>query len=226
MLGLLGLFGAAALCGYLLGSIPTAYLVVRWVTRGAVDIRQAGDGNAGANNVNRVCGRRWAILVGAVDIAKGVAAVLAFNLLYRLVSPALVGSSPDLPDPLAPAFALTPAGMLAGAATMAGQIWPIWLKFHGGRGAATALGITGAALPVPVLLMALPCIALLLLTRSTIIALPFIYLASLVLARAIFDVGWGTLAYCLGVFITVGAVHFWGVQARRPDSPTTAGGCR
>ena len=84
---MLGLFGAAALCGYLLGSIPTAYLAVRWATRGAVDIRQAGDGNAGANNVNRVCGRRWAILVGAVDIAKGVAAVLAFNLAVPSVQP-------------------------------------------------------------------------------------------------------------------------------------------
>ncbi len=220
---MLGLFGAAALCGYLLGSIPTAYLAVRWVTRGAVDIRQAGDGNAGANNVNRVCGRRWAILVGAVDIAKGVAVVLAFNLLSRLVNPALAGIPSGLPDSLAPAFALTPVGMLAGAATMAGQIWPIWLKFHGGRGAATALGITGAALPAAVLIMALPCIAVLVLTRSTIIALPFIYLTSMVLARAVFDVGWGAIGYCLGIFIAVGAVHFWAVRSRRPVGRATPG---
>ena len=220
---MLGLFGAAALCGYLLGSVPTAYLAVRWVTGGAVDIRQAGDGNAGANNVNRVCGRRWAILVGAADIAKGVAAVLAFNLLSRLVNPALAGSPSGLPDSLAPAFALTPAGMLAGVAAMAGQIWPIWLKFRGGRGAATALGITGAALPVAVLTMALPCIAVLLLTRSTIIALPFIYLTSMVLARAVFDVGWGAIGYCLGIFIAVGAVHFWAVRSRRPDGGSTPG---
>ena len=220
---MLGLLGAAALCGYLLGSIPTAYLVVRWVTRGAVDIRQAGDGNAGANNVNRVCGRRWAILVGAADIAKGVAAVLAFNLLSRLVNPALAGIPSGLPDSLAPAFALTPAGMLAGAAAMAGQIWPIWLKFHGGRGAATALGITGAALPAAALIMALPCIAVLLLTRSTIIALPFIYLTSIVLARAVFGVGWGAIGYCLGIFIAVGAVHFWALRSRRPIGGATPG---
>ena len=220
---MLGLFGAAALCGYLLGSIPTAYLAVRWVTRGAVDIRQAGDGNAGANNVNRVCGRRWAILVGAADIAKGVAAVLAFNLLSRLVNPALAGIPSGLPDALATAFALTPVGMLAGAAAMAGQIWPIWLKFHGGRGAATALGITGAALPAAVLIMALPCIVVLLLTRSTIIALPFIYLTSMVLARAVFGVGWGAIGYCLGIFIAVGAVHFWAVRSRRPAGGSTPG---
>ena len=220
---MLGLFGAAALLGYLLGSIPTAYLVVRWVTRGAVDIRRAGDGNAGANNVNRVCGRRWAVLVGAADIAKGVAAVLAFNLISRLVNPALAGSPSGLPDPLAPIFALTPAGMLAGAAAMAGQIWPIWLRFRGGRGAATALGITGAALPAAVLIMALPCIALLVLTRSTIIALPFIYLTSMVLARAIFGVGWGPIGYCLGVFIAVGAVHFWSVRSRRPAGGASPG---
>ena len=213
----------AALSGYLLGSIPTAYLVVRWVTKGAVDIRRAGDGNSGANNVNRVCGRRWAILVGAVDIVKGVAAVLVFNLLFRLVNPALTGSPSGLPDPLAPIFALTPTGMLAGAAAMVGQIWPIWLKFRGGRGAATALGITGAALPAAVLVMALPCVALLMLTRSTIIALPFIYLTSMVLARAIFGVGWGPIGYCLGVFIAVGVVHFWAVRSRQPAVGATSG---
>ena len=239
---MLWLSGLAVLLGYLLGSFPTAYLVVRRVTNGAVDIRRAGDGNAGANNVNRICGRRWAILVAAVDIAKGVAAVSAFNLFSHLVNPAagdsalsssgawipafagmtggipgMTGGIPGMTGaPLATVFALTPAGMLAGAATMAGQIWPVWLKFHGGRGAATALGVTGAALPVPVALMALPCAVLLLLTRSTIIALPFIYLTSAVVARAIFGVGWGTVAYCLGVFIAVGAVHFWGVRARRP----------
>ena len=213
---MLWLSGAAVLLGYLLGSIPTAYLVVRCVTKGAVDIRRAGDGNAGANNVNRICGRRWAILVGAVDIAKGVVTVLIFNLLSNLVSSPPAGNHFSLPAPLVPAFALTPAGMLAGGAAMAGQIWPVWLKFHGGRGAATALGITGAALPVPVALMALPCLVLLLLTRSTIIALPFIYLTSAVVARAFFGVGWATVAYCLGVFIAVGAVHFWGVRARRP----------
>ena len=220
---MLGLLGAAALGGYLLGSIPTAYLVVRWVTEGVVDIRRAGDGNAGANNVNRICGRRWAILVGVLDIAKGVAAVLVFNLLFRLVNPALASNPSGLPDSLAPVFALTPAGMLAGAAAMAGQIWPVWLKFHGGRGAATALGITGAALPAAVLIMALPCIAVLLLTRSTIVALPFIYLTSMALARAVFGVGWGAIGYCLGVFIVVGAVHFWAVRSRRPASGATPG---
>lgn len=224
---MLWLFGAAALLGYLLGSIPTAYLVVRWVTKGAVDIRRAGDGNAGANNVNRVCGRRWAILVAAVDIAKGVAAVLGFNLLSHLVNPGPAGAwlpaFAEMTDgPLAQVFALTPAAMLAGAAAMAGQIWPVWLKFHGGRGAATALGVTGAALPVPVLIMALPCIALLLLTRSTVIALPFIYLTAAALGRFVFGVGWGTVAYCVGAFIVVGVVHFWGIRARRPPSePTT-----
>ena len=223
---MLWLSGVAVLVGYLLGSLPTAYLVVRQATGGAVDIRQAGDGNAGANNVNRVCGRRWAITVGVVDIAKGVAAVSAFNLSSHLVGPGPDNNPFSLPDPLAAAFVLTPAGMLAGAAVMAGQIWPVWLKFHGGRGAATALGVTGAALPVPVLLLALPCIALLLLTRSTMVALPFIYLASAMLAWALFEVGWAPIGYCLGAFIAVGAVHFWGVRARRPDRGTLAGSGR
>ena len=219
---MLWLSGAAVLLGYLLGSIPTAYLVVGWVTEGAVDIRRAGDGNAGANNVNRICGRWWAITVGAVDIAKGMVAVLTFNLLSNLVSSTPSGNHFSLPGLLSSAFALAPAGMLAGGAAMAGQIWPVWLKFHGGRGAATAVGVVGAALPVPVLLLALPCVALLWFTRSTMIALPFIYLASIALAWALFEVGWGTISYCLGAFIAVGAVHFWGVRARRPDKGSLA----
>ena len=83
--------------------------------------------------------------------------------------------------------------------------------------------LTGAALPAAVLIMALPCIAVLLLTRSTIIALPFIYLTSMALARAVFGVGWEAIGYCLGIFIAVGAVHFWAVRSRRPAGGATPG---
>ena len=214
---------AAGGLGYLLGSIPTAYLAVRYATDGAVDIRRAGDANAGANNVNRICGRRWSIAVGAVDIGKGLVAVVGFNGVSHLIAPASlagpasVDAAFGIPPPSGYLFTLTPAGMLAGVAAMAGQIWPVWLRFHGGRGAATALGITGAVLPVPILLTALPCLAVLLLTRSTIIALPFIYLTATLTAGVFFGAGWYAIGYCLGVFVAVGAVHFWGVRFRRPD---------
>ena len=138
------LSGAAVVIGYLLGSIPTAWLVARRVSRGETDIRQAGDGNAGARNVGQIFGRKWGVFVAAADIAKGAVAVLAFNALADLLVPLRADGAGNLP------------GMLAGVATIVGQIWPVWLRFRGGRGAATAIGVTAAVLPGPALLMMAP----------------------------------------------------------------------
>jgi glycerol-3-phosphate acyltransferase PlsY len=99
----------AVLLGYLLGSIPTAYILV--LLRKRVDIRRAGSGNVGALNTYEVTGSR---LLGAavmvVDAVKGAAAVV-------------LGGPP------------------AGAAAVVGHCYPVWLRFHGGRGLATAAGM-------------------------------------------------------------------------------------
>lgn len=105
---ILGLIGS-----YLIGSFPTAYLLVRLRLR--EDIRNLGSGTVGARNVNRVLGWRSAILVFLLDAAKGAAAIY---LCYRL------GLDPYL-------------GL---AAAVAGHIFPVWLKFQGGKGLATAFG--------------------------------------------------------------------------------------
>ena len=202
------LSGAAVVIGYLLGSIPTAWLVARRASRGETDIRQAGDGNAGARNVGQIFGRKWGVFVAAADIAKGAVAVLAFNALADLLVPLRADGAVNLP------------GMLAGVATIVGQIWPVWLRFRGGRGAATAIGVTAAVLPVPALLMMAPTLAILTITRSTTLALAFIYLSSVVVARTLFGVAWGPIWYCLGVFVAVGAVHFWTVRFRSPAAET------
>ena len=110
--------------------------------------------------------------------------------------------------------------MLAGVATIVGQIWPVWLRFRGGRGAATAIGVTAAVLPGPALLMMAPTLVILTITRSTTLALAFIYLSSVVIARTLFGVAWGPIWYCLGVFVAVGAVHFWTVRFRSPAAET------
>ena len=202
------LSGAAVVIGYLLGSIPTAWLVARRASRGETDIRQAGDGNAGARNVGRIFGRKWGVFVAAADIAKGAVAVLAFNALADLVVPLRADDAVNLP------------GMLAGVATIVGQIWPVWLRFRGGRGAATAIGVTAAVLPGPALLMMVPTLVILTITRSTTLALAFVYLSSVVVAKTMFDVAWGPIWYCLGVFVAVGAVHFWTVRFRNPVAET------
>ncbi len=189
-------WSAAGGLGYLLGSLPTAYLVTQRVGNALADIRLAGDGNAGAANVGRMLGAKWGVIVGAVDIAKGFVPVLAVNALV---------SSWDT---------VTGAGLLSGVAAMAGHIWPVWLRFRGGRGAATALGVTAAVLTGPVLLVALPALAILWRTRSTTLTLAFVYISSIILARIFFDVSWGIICYCVGIFITVGAVHFWSLKFR------------
>ena len=212
---MLWLSGAALLFGYLVGSLPTAFLAARRAARRVLDIRELGDGNAGAGNVGHVYGRRWGVAVGAVDIAKGAAPVFALNLLASLIST----DASDLADVLPE---LSGPGMLAGASAMAGHIWPVWLRFRGGRGAATALGVTGAVLTGPVLLMALPAIVILWTSRSTTITLAFVYVSSIIIAKAIFDISWMPIWYCVGIFVTVGLVHFWTLKYRTNPSAESA----
>src|SRR5271169_1640485 len=103
---------------YLLGSIPFGLLLGKLF--GASDVRKAGSGNIGATNVTRVAGPAAGILTLALDTAKESAAVW------------LAGRFAD--------HAAAPM-MLAGAAALLGHSFPIWLRFRGGKGVATALGI-------------------------------------------------------------------------------------
>ena len=205
---------AAILLGYLLGSLPTAYLVARRVAGRIADIRLAGDGNVGAGNVGRLHGRRWGILVGSVDIGKGAASVFALNVLANAISPEGTERTGNLAS-------LSGPGMLAGVSAIAGHIWPVWLRFRGGRGAATALGVTAAALTGPVLLMAVPALTILWTTRSTTWTLAFIYIASIVVGKAVFDVSWWPIWYCVAVFVGVGLVHFWTLRFRPSPAAET-----
>lgn len=189
-------WSAAGGLGYLLGSLPTAYLVAQRVGGAFADIRLAGDGNAGAANIGRLLGSRWGVFVGALDIAKGAVAVVFFNVL---------AGSWDTVSGL---------GLLSGAAAIAGHVWPVWLRFRGGRGAATAVGVTAAVLTGPVLLVALPALAILWRTHSTTWTLAFVYVSSIILARALFDESWGIVWYCVALFVVVGVVHFWSLKFR------------
>ncbi|HAS04215.1 MAG TPA: hypothetical protein DCR71_00345 [Dehalococcoidia bacterium] len=108
----------AVIIGYFLGTTPTAYIVTRlWTGR---DIRKLGGGNVGFMNVFREVGIAPALVVVFIDIAKGVAAI------------AIAKWGLNAPD----AFVL-----LAGLAAVIGHNWMPWLKFSGGKGMATAIGI-------------------------------------------------------------------------------------
>jgi len=110
-------FGLLILGGYLLGSVPAGYLVVKW-SRG-IDIRQYGTGKVGASNVMRLTSKWLAILVAIFDIGKGALAVWIAQLLG-------LGAV---------------AQVTVGVVAIIGHNWPIFLGFKGGRGVFTTLGV-------------------------------------------------------------------------------------
>jgi glycerol-3-phosphate acyltransferase PlsY len=137
----------ALLIGYLLGSIPFGILLTR--ATGAGDLRAIGSGNIGATNVLRTGRKGLAALTLLLDAAKGAAAIL----IVRLIFP----EEPQL-DPLAAFGALL------------GHLYPLWLRFRGGKGVATFLGIL-AALHWPIALAAAAIwLAMLALTRFSSLA--------------------------------------------------------
>jgi len=115
----------AVVIGYLLGSIPSAYIVTRLATD--KDIRQLGAGNVGGLNTYREVGLLSASIVAFVDLGKAAAAVaIAYWLLE--VSPLFV--------------------MLAGLAAAIGHMWMIFLKFNGGKGMAATIGSLAVLMPI------------------------------------------------------------------------------
>ena len=114
----------ALLASYLVGAIPTSYLVGR-VFRG-IDLRQHGSRNLGATNLYRVLGWRFAIPVGLFDVAKGAVPVLAFG-------------------PLGPAAALFP--LACGITAVLGHVFSVFVGFKGGKGVATGAGVILAVAP-------------------------------------------------------------------------------
>ena len=128
---MLSLYIIVVAIAYLLGSIPFGYLLVR-IFRGE-DIRLTGSGNIGATNVARSGAKGLGIATLALDALKGVLAVWIAWLLADRNN--LCGVSNEV---CVPAFRLASAAALA---AIAGHIFPIWLKFKGGKGVATALGV-------------------------------------------------------------------------------------
>lgn len=128
----LELTGAALTVGaYLLGAVPFGLLVARWV--GAVDVRREGSGNIGATNVMRAVGRGWGFVTLVLDALKGAIPVGVATYVFEL-----------------PLTWIIVVGLFA----ILGHVFPVYLKFRGGKGVATAAGVfvtitplaTGAAL--------------------------------------------------------------------------------
>lgn len=154
-----------AVIAYLLGSIPTGFLVAR--AKG-IDIRSVGSGNIGATNVFRVLGKPAGVLVLLVDALKGFGAVALVTGFYPQlcdVAPGVFGRDGE-PD----ASLRQLLGVLAGIAAILGHNYTCWLGFKGGKGIATSAGAYVALAPVAVGIALAMWIVLFVTTRYVSIA--------------------------------------------------------
>jgi glycerol-3-phosphate acyltransferase PlsY len=116
-------FALAVISGYLLGSIPFGVIIARAHGK---DLRSIGSGNIGATNVARALGRKWAYFCFLLDVLKGLIPMLAFRALIKIPR--------STPGTLS-------LWLLVGCAAILGHIFPLYLKFKGGKGVATSLGV-------------------------------------------------------------------------------------
>ena len=150
----------AVLLGYLAGSVPFAFLLAR---RAGVDVRLAGSGNVGAANVLRTTGVLRGVAVMLLDIAKGAAAIALANL--SSAGPMTVAA--------------------AGGAAIAGHIYPVWLRFRGGKGVAVAAGVFGVLAPAGT---AIACVIFL----AVVMATRYVSLGSVAASVALPPAAWLT----------------------------------
>ena len=167
-------YAIIAVVAYLLGSIPFGYILVRLFT--GSDVRAQGSGNIGATNVARTGNKGLAIATLALDAAKGAAAVLfAYQyFLHRWNS----GPLYDGMEPRQLAFQLA---TLAALFAVVGHMYPVWLRFKGGKGVAMALGVYLALSPKAILVAVVVFLIVVAVTR-------YVSLGSVV-ASAVFPVG-------------------------------------
>lgn len=148
------------LLGYLAGSVPFAFLLAR---RAGIDVRVAGSGNVGAANVLRTAGAWQGALVMILDVGKGALAVVLASL--------------------------TNAGAtltaLAAAAAVVGHVYPVWLRFRGGKGVAVAAGVFAVLTPLATGVAAVLFLAIVLATR-------FVSLGSIAATLALPAAAWLT----------------------------------
>ena len=178
---------------YAIGSLPTAYLFTRYIL--GQDIRDIGDNNSGAANVFRNVGAKAGVAVGAIDIIKGSVVIVLAKVLVD--------------D--------TGMEMMAGAAALAGHNFPVHLKFRGGRGAATAVGVLIASVPIVGLPIGVFCLVLLYFTHKAIYPLAVFLVA---IPALTWPAGYSvSLAiYAVAMPMAVGLSHFFTTRILNPGA--------
>ncbi|MDP2497736.1 MAG: glycerol-3-phosphate 1-O-acyltransferase PlsY [Candidatus Palauibacterales bacterium] len=159
------------IAAYLIGSIPSSFLAGRAV---GVDVSARGSGNLGATNVLRVVGPWWASAVLLVDALKGFLPVWFFPLWDGSAMPGLA--------------------VAYGAATVAGHVWSVFLRFRGGKGVATGGGALLGVAPLTALVTVLVWVGLVLITRTASVA-SLVAATSAPLVAAWFDASWSAVGF-------------------------------
>ncbi len=188
--------GVVALASYLIGAVPFGFIIGKLHGK---DIRKEGSGNIGATNVTRVIGKAWGRLCFFLDFLKGALPVLIvtfftpkalFPFLVDCLPEAWLGAMNQYPDPMN----ILPS--LAAFAAVCGHIWPVYLKFKGGKGISTAAGAILALNPLTIIAAGLVWIVVFYASR-------YVSLASV------------TAATLMPVFAI--ALRFFGVSADIPE---------
>ncbi|MFC2010602.1 glycerol-3-phosphate acyltransferase [Chloroflexota bacterium] len=182
----------AVVIAYLLGSIPAAYIATRLLT--GKDIRQLGAGSVGANNVYRHVGRVAAVAVGLFDVGKGAAAVAIASWLVGVPNLHEIGTDQ--------AFVL-----VAGLAVVAGHIWPVYLKFRGGNGLTTAIGVLSLLTTRELMIAFAISLLILAISRNPVLSANISLLFMVPISALFFKESWLVFIFLLGLMLML-VLHF------------------
>jgi glycerol-3-phosphate acyltransferase PlsY len=184
----------AIIIGYLLGSIPSAYVITRLVKR--KDIRKIGGGNVGARNVFVEVGKVAGVGVGVFDVVKGAGAVALATWLLKIESTEVWSTD------AAWLFVLG-----TGLAVVAGHIWSVYLKFTGGNGLATTIGVLVMLMTQEILIALVVMLLLWLITRNLILSVN-LSLISVPISGWFLEESWLSIVFPI-VLVVVMLLHFF-----------------
>lgn len=180
-------YGAVIIIGYLLGCLQTSYILVKYIKK--KDIREMGNGNAGASNTTVTLGWKYGLLVGLLDILKAVVAVVAVRFLY--------GEMVNKEQ-------LQLLMYLAGFFVILGHNFPFYMGFRGGKGTASAVGMFLAISPVMGVIAALIIIS---------VSLIINYISIGALSMLLFFVFWtwfkGYPVGCIAIGVIMFLLSLW-----------------
>jgi len=204
---MLTIYFTVAAIAYLLGSIPFGYVLVKFV-RGE-DIRLSGSGNIGATNVARSGAKGLGALTLLLDVLKGAAAVWIAAALAASSYNRCAGISETFGLPCIPALRLM---SLAALFAVLGHIFPVWLKFKGGKGVATALGVFALLFPKAVLISLVIFIVVLGISRYVSLGSILAALAFPIAAYFLYEPPWITLVLTAAVSAVVVLKHHQNIR--------------